>query len=118
MNPRAAEAFIPWANPLLPTLTEPTLGPWASPGRVSLAPALTEQDQDTWDEAASYARTPWPRTFSEALLWHVIAQQRELWPLPDDPLDPPEWLRRQRLRPYSDYAGRIADPALCVQVRL
>ncbi|MFD3748350.1 hypothetical protein [Nocardia sp. NPDC058633] len=103
-----------WANPFLPFPSpEPALRPWASPGRVSLAAELSDEDRRTWDEAVSYARPEWPRTL-RGLLWsHLIEQQRELWSLPDDPLDSTEWIRQQRLRPYDTLAREILDdPAL------
>lgn len=105
-------AFTVWANPFLPTFAEPMLGPWASPGRVSLAGELSDEDRRTWDEAVSYARPEWPRTL-RGLLWsHLIEQQRELWSLPDDPFAT-EWIRQQRLRPYDTLARDILDdPAL------
>ncbi|WP_342800989.1 hypothetical protein [Nocardia sp. No.11] len=105
-------AYAAWANPFLPAVEELTVEPWASPGRVSVAPELSSTDRRTWDEALTRARPTGPRTLPEVLWCHVVAQQRELWPLPDGPFDTPEWIRRQRLRPFSDYAGRINDPAL------
>lgn len=111
-----------WANPFLPALTEPTLGPWESPGRVCLAPALSDEDRHNWDEAVSGVR-PWrPRTLREVLLCHIAEQQRELWPLPDDPLGPiaaHEMIAQQRrLRPLGPIVREIlADADLRLEVR-
>lgn len=103
-----------WPSPFLPPIwpSPPELAPWASPGRVSLAPELSLDDQIAWVEACDYARPTWPLTLRGLLWQHLVDRQRELWPLPDDPLDPPEWLRRVRVRPFIDYAGRVNDPAL------
>lgn len=79
-----------WRNPFLPSFTPnpPELAPWASPGRVSLAPELSRSERITWGDACDYARPSWPRTLRGRLWQHLIDRQREFWSLPDDPLDP------------------------------
>lgn len=106
-----------WANPFLPAVDEPTLGPWASPGRVSLAPELSHRDRLTWGAAVYAARNPgrpvYALTVRDRLFCYLAAQSAAFWSLPDDPLDSTEWIRRERFRSIPP----IDDPALRLQVR-
>lgn len=112
-------AFTAWANPFMPAATEPTLGPWASPGRVSLAPELSDEDRQTWEAAGFAARYPTiARTLPGWLWWNLVMHGETYWQIPDDPFAAPESLRRERLRPYGELVRDIlVDADLRLQVR-
>ncbi|WP_378735382.1 hypothetical protein [Nocardia brasiliensis] len=101
-----------WTNPFMSAATEPTLGPWASPGRVSLAPELSHWDRLTWGAAVYAVRNPgrpiYALTVRDRLFCYLAAQSAAFWSLPDDPLDSTEWIRRERFRSIPP----IDDPAL------
>ncbi|WP_406234954.1 hypothetical protein [Nocardia sp. NBC_01009] len=102
-----------WTNPFMPLVDEPTLDPWASPGRVSVAPEPTHGDRLTWGAAAFAALNPghpvYRLTVRDRLWCYLAGQAGALWSLPPNPLETPEWLRRQRLRTLELVAD---DPAL------
>ncbi|MGW5377459.1 hypothetical protein ACWESM_18635 [Nocardia sp. NPDC003999] len=115
-------ALPAWTNPFLLDDDEPRLGPWASPGRVSLAPEVSAWDRLTWG-AAVYAachpdRPVYRLTVRDRLWCYLAAESAAFWTLPDDPLDSTEWIRRERLRPIGELTrGILDDAALQLRVR-
>lgn len=80
-----------WANPFLPSVPpSPRLQPWASPGRVSLAPEVSAWDRLTWGAAVFAARNPdrpvYRLTVRDRLWCYLVAESAAFWTLPDDPL--------------------------------
>lgn len=105
-----------WTNPFL-SRAEPRLAPWASPGRMSVAPTPSADDLLTWDEATFYARFPqWPRGWRGELLRRLVERDAAFWQIPDDPFGSLDWVQRQRLRPFIDYTRHVNDPALRLRV--
>jgi hypothetical protein len=76
-----AELYLlpPWTNPFLPSVHEPTLEPWVSPGRVSIAPGPPAVDRLTWGAAVFAAmnlgRPPWVYRFLAAQV-DALSQSR------------------------------------------
>lgn len=111
-------AARPWRPPLE---VGAYLAPWTSRGRVSLAPALSVEDRLTWGAAVFAALHPglpvYRLTVRDRLWCYLVAQSGALWawPLPDDPLDSTEWIRRERFRsipPVDDPALRLHVPVI------
>jgi len=118
-----------WANPLMPTppVSAPArLAPWVSPGRAHLVDEPTADQVALWEAAGAEANRWWiwgapmpvpqfPRKIWPDwvdLLNAMIAIEWRGFTLPDDPLD--DWLRRERLRPFTDHA-LADDPAVRLQ---
>lgn len=80
-----------WRNPFLPSFTPnpPELAPWASPGRVSLAPEPSRPDWITWHAAAYVVLNPGRPLYAlhaaGRLFGYLVEQQRKAWQVPDDP---------------------------------
>lgn len=120
-------AVMAWANPfgeLVQRAPEPVplVRPYVSPGRVILAPALSAWDRLTWGAAVFAVRNPdrpvYQLTVRDRLWCYLVAESAAFWTLPDDPLGSTEWIRRERLRPYSELVRGILDDAdLRLQVR-
>ncbi|MGY4098066.1 hypothetical protein ACW2Q0_00640 [Nocardia sp. R16R-3T] len=81
-----------WENPSLPPDPWPELGPWTSPGRISLAPEPSRVDRMTWDAASFAAVHPEIRVYAP---WVRDLLLGDLWEsLPRDPLSSarqPKW---------------------------
>jgi len=95
-------------SPWTPLFTEVATPPWVSPGRISLAPALSYADQMTWDAASFMAVHPemrlTPLWVNDALWGYMRATTYGA------DLDS---IRKAR---FTSYASGIVDPALILKV--